>query len=349
MSQGIISHESTDTSGTSPDAVSDEKSTGRDSSSRRWMAVIPARLSASDPEFENGVKKWAMEELQEALEPYSGWVGQIEQGSEITEKNPEGYLHWQIYIEHERQVRFSTLRNRFGQLDLQEARKDRIACVNYVTKEDTRVIGPFWHGEIRLEDFAGKRNDLEELRNLILIQGMSSEEVLYTHPSSWRYARHLEQLEAIHLKRTVGRKFREVTGEYYWGKTGTHKTRGVFELYGYENVYRIVEYGSGAFDSYSGESVLMLDEYRSQFPISRLLALVEGHPLRTGARFVDKWAQWDRVIVVSNDSMNQQYRAADGGTLIKSETRLAMERRFSVVRQYTGVGEYVEEFEGLRL
>lgn len=335
MSQGIISQGS--------DNDLDEKSPKRDTRSRRWMITLPGRLSESDPEVVDERRQWLHDEVEAAFEPYAGWMGQLEQGDET------GYVHWQLYLEHKEPVKFSTLKGKFPQAHIEEARKDRVACVTYCSKEETRLVGPFWHGDIRLEDFAGKRNDLEVLRNLILIENMSAEEVLYSHPSAWRYGKYLEQLESVHLKRTVGRKFRVVVGEYYWGATGAGKTRGVFDEYGYESVYRVVEYGGGAFDSYSGEPILLLDEYRSQFPISRLLALLEGHPLRTGARYADKWAQWERVIVVSNDPLRQQYRAADGGTIITKESRAALARRFSTVREYTADGSYIEEFEGVRV
>lgn len=337
MSQDIISQAAGSIAERSPDAAGRENSSGGDSRSRRWMLTLRARLSASDAPEVDGVRRWTAEELTEVLGEFEGWCGQIEQGEET------GYLHWQLYLEHGQPVRFESLRRKLPGAHLEQARKERLACVRYVTKEDTRVVGPFWHGDLRLEDFAGKRNDLEHLRNLILIDGMSAEDVLYTHPHAWRYSKHLHELEAIHLKRTVGRKFRTVVGEYYWGKTGTHKTRGVFELYGYENVYRVIEYGTGCFDQYAGEPVLMLDEYRSQFPISKLLAILEGHPFQVSARYANKWAQWERVIVVGNDPLRDQYRAQDGGSIIKHETRAALDRRFSVVRHYTGVGEYTEE------
>jgi len=342
VSQEIISSDPENVQET----VLDGKKPKRDSASRRWMLTVPARYTAShDDTHPDGHHLWSGDELAEALSAYDGAVVQLELGEESTEKNPGGYLHWQLYIEHSAPIRFSTLQRKFQAGDISEARGDRLTCVTYCTKVKTRVEegGPFWFGEIRLEDFQGKRNDIVNLRNSILLEGKKASDLLYDVPGAWRYSRYLKEFESEHHRRTIGREKRQVVGEFVWGPSSVGKTIWAEEEYGYEDAYWVGSYHAGSFDGYDGESVLILDEYRGGFKIDEFLKFLRGTPLRVKARYADKWAAWTKVVVISNYPMRKLYRDIDRVDL------QAIEKRFSLVREYTGPGEFIEEFEGVRL
>lgn len=61
-------------------------------------------------------------------------------------------------------------------------------------------------------------------------------------------------------------KFREVYTYVLYGNTGVGKTHAAYEIFGVDNVYRLVMGDNQAlwFDGYEGEPVLLLDEYYSQ-------------------------------------------------------------------------------------
>lgn len=305
-----------------------EKSSAVDRS-RRWMLTVPAFVEGQ--EEPSGAKRWTVEELTEALRPFEGAVFQLEAGSET------GYQHFQTYLENDQPVRFEALKKRFPSAHLEAARKPRQACVAYCSKPETRILGPFWVGELRLEDFQGKRNDLEELREAVLL-GESVDDLLeHGHASVLRVYGGLRELEAVRLKKTAGRTERTVTVEYHWGATGTGKTRGVFEKYGYEAVYRIIDYRHGALDQYAGEPVLFLDEFDSQVRFTELLGWLDRYPLQVSGRYRNKWAAWTTVILASNKPLSDQYAGQ-----ITDAQRAALERRIKTVVPYFAEGGAVQ-------
>lgn len=66
------------------------------------------------------------------------FIGQLEQGASGTE-------HLQIFYQHPTKQRITGIKNIFPRAHIEIAR-DTKASIAYVTKEDTRVDGPYEHG-----------------------------------------------------------------------------------------------------------------------------------------------------------------------------------------------------------
>lgn len=64
-----------------------------DQRTRDWLLTIPA-------DEDKGVSR---DEVESKLASYSAYIGQLEKGK-------SSYLHWQIYLSHDRPIRFSTLK-----------------------------------------------------------------------------------------------------------------------------------------------------------------------------------------------------------------------------------------------
>lgn len=97
-----------------------------------------------------------------------GWifVGQHERGEQSTEKNPDGYDHWQLYIEDtrtEKGPRFTQLKKYWPQGAHIEMRGSMSVyqAVQYVTKDKTRVDGPYMNVE-SVTDFTGYQEPVDE-------------------------------------------------------------------------------------------------------------------------------------------------------------------------------------------
>lgn len=337
MSQVIIPQEPT-TSKNAELTVSQTATADDGSRTRRWMLTVS--LSASDGADFN--LEDVVREMDSCVSGLTGAVGQIERGDKT------GYLHWQLYVEHRSALRFKQIKERFPTAHIGEARESRAVCVRYCTKEDTREYGPFWWGDIRLEDYQGKRNDLESLRDAVLM-GTPVDELLATgHSSVLRVYNGLRELEAVLHKRTAGQTTRALSVEYLWGGTGTGKTFTTFERFGYENVYRLIDYGRGAMDQYAGEPVLFLDEFASQIKITELLGWLDVYPLQVSARYRNRWAMWTTVIIASNAPLDEQYREPSGSSTISAEQRRALERRIARVAEVRKGGVFVDEIRGAR-
>ncbi|MCL2861743.1 MAG: hypothetical protein FWE22_04970 [Firmicutes bacterium] len=117
-------------------------------------------------------EKITEEDLIQALSKYT-WIGQLEKGEKGGE---QGYLHYQVYIENVRTIRFSTLKNKLPNAHIQERRGTRRQAYDYVTKETTRVGEIIGNGEINTLEEQGKRNDLDGIA-MMLELGASTDEI----------------------------------------------------------------------------------------------------------------------------------------------------------------------------
>lgn len=329
-----------------------------DQRERAWVVRVSGRLLDDSPEFlpaRSGsgvmVKQYSATEIGELVAKYDGAVAALEQGEEGGE---DGYLHWHIYIEHKNPIRAGTLVKKFKQGEIQPRWGTRHQIVDYVTKMETKIAGPFWFGDIRLEDFQGRRVDMESFHHAIVNEGMSVNQLIL---ADYRAARHVNQLRALEAAVRWERLCdveREVVVEYHWGDTGTGKTRGAFEENGgYRNVYKATTFGKNEFDNYGYEPVLLLDEYRGGYAIGEFLSLIDRYPYQLACRYANKLAGWTKVIITSNEPLEHLYTKVDkdapGGrrSLISAKTRAALERRISRVVHYTEHG-VTEELRGVR-
>ncbi|NMN01481.1 hypothetical protein [Bifidobacterium panos] len=82
------------------------------------------------------------------------WIASHERGSSSTERNPDGYEHWQLYFSAPNAVHFTALKKVFPSSAHLEPRRGSVAdAVNYCMKMDaTHVGGPYGN---KPEDFKG--------------------------------------------------------------------------------------------------------------------------------------------------------------------------------------------------
>ena len=99
------------------------------------------------------------------------------------------------------------------------------------------------------------------------------------------------------------------------------------------DVCRITNYKGDRilFDSYHGQPVLVLEEFRSQISMSDLLSILDIYPLMLPARYSDRVACYEKVYIISNIPLSKQYM------LLQKEEPATWEaflRRISVIREY---------------
>lgn len=135
-------------------------------------------------------------------------------------------------------------------------------------------------------------------------------------------------------------KKRQVTVYYVYGKSGTGKTRRIYQKHRAPDICRITAYRRSTginFDSYHGQSVLVFEEFASQIPIEDMLNYLDIYPLMLPARFNDKVACYDTVYITSNISLGEQYSEVQH---YKPETWKAFLRRINFLVEYTDVNTY---------
>ena len=290
---------------------------GKNTRHRRWFLTVPA-------EGEKGVSR---DELEQALKPYSAYLGQLEQGTGTNQ-----YRHWQLVLVHSEPVRFSTLRRKLPTAHLEPVKNLR-AALAYVQKEDTRVEDekPLVKGEIKAGPGQGHRSDLDELRRRILDGQETADELILSDSSAWRHSRLVGDLVGARDRSRQEGKLRDVQVRVIFGDTGTGKTSAAIEgLQAVGSVCRVTHWGTGTFDGYDGQASLVLDEFAGQPPLEELLTWLDRYPVALPARYRPRQAAFVRVVLCANSAPWTWYPWAP------QAQRAALARRLRLVEEWSG-------------
>ena len=79
------------------------------------------------------------------------------------------------------------------------------------------------------------------------------------------------------------------------------------DKHGDGNVYRVSDY-EHPFDGYSCQNILAFDEFRSQLRLSDMLNYCDIYPIQLPARYANKFACYETVYIISNWSLEDQYK-----------------------------------------
>lgn len=137
-------------------------------------------------------------------------------------------------------------------------------------------------------------------------EGKTFREVMLREPLTAQHMNYARELEAQVNAEKWGNMLREVEVEYTWGPAGCGKTSSVYDRFGFTDVYAVGNY-SNPWDAYSGEPVVMLDEFAGQIDFTFLLKVLDRYPLRLPARYADRWAGFSRVVMLSNVPLEDCY------------------------------------------
>ncbi|NLT62940.1 MAG: replication protein [Clostridiales bacterium] len=302
-----------------------------DPKSRKWQ------LTLNNPE-EKGLDHTAIKNELSELKSIIYYCMADEIGLE--QKTP----HTHIFIAASSPIRFSSLKRRFPDAHIEQARGTSEENKVYIeksgkwaddSKSDTSIEGTFeeW-GEMPIER-PGSRTDLDLLYQLIK-DGKSNYEILEESASFILRLTDVERARQTVLVHNFRSDFRELDITYIWGTTGVGKTRSVMEYYEYENVYRVTNY-SHPFDNYSGQDVMLFDEYRGDFKIGELLNYLDGYPCDLPARYANKTACFTKVYIISNIDLSSQYPHIQ---IDQPETWNSLIRRIKKVIYITSGGRY---------
>ena len=259
-----------------------------------------------------------------------------------------GTKHMHIFIYSKSPIRFSTLKNRFPVAHIDKANGSVTENRDYLRKEgkwqgsdkeQTNLIDTFEEvGNVPKpvdENSPDMSALIEEIEN-----GLDTYEIIKLHP---KYAFRIKEIDTLRqtvLSNMFREKKRQVTVYYIYGKSGTGKTRGIYQKHRAPDICRITAYRRSTginFDSYHGQSVLVFEEFVSQIPIEDMLNYLDIYPLMLPARFNDKVACYDTVYITSNISLGEQYSEVQH---YKPETWKAFLRRINFLVEYTDVNTY---------
>lgn len=222
--------------------------------------------------------------------------------------------HTHVYILFKSPVRFSTIKNKFPEAHIEKAYGTSLQNREYVYKEgkwendkkkETNL--PETHEELgeMPEERQGARNDCAELYEMVT-EGRSNYEILEENPDFIKQIDRIDKVRQIIQEEKFKDIFRTLEVEYIYGDTGSGKTRGVMEKYGYSNTFRVTNY-KNPFDQYQGQDVIIFEEFVYSLPINQMLLYLDGYPVMLPCRYADKVACYTKVFILSNIDLRDQY------------------------------------------
>lgn len=272
----------------------------KDTQSRKWQVTI------NNPD-EHGLG-------HEALHVILGDMVGLDYWCMCDEIGFEGTYHTHLFVMGQNGFRFSAMKKRFPGCHLEMCRGTAQENRDYICKEGKHAAGRKKEtnlpetfeesGECPVER-PGRRSDMDDLYAMINA-GMSNKEIMDEDP---RYMLQLDKIERARqtvIEAKFRDQFRQMNVAYWWGETGSGKTRGVMEGFGYSNVYRVTDY-EHPWDGYRQQEVVVFEEFRSSLKIQDMLNYLDGYPLELPCRYVNKIACYTKVFLLSNIPLSDQY------------------------------------------
>lgn len=296
----------------------------KDSQSRKWQLTI------NNPDYH--------EVTHDTIKIVVGTMKSVIYWCMADEIGEGGTRHTHIFLAARSAIRFSTIKKLFPAAHIEMCKGTCQQNMEYVSKtgkwekdrkHETCVDGTFEEfGEMPVER-QGKRNDLDDLYDMIK-SGMNDHDIINEDPAYMTLLDTIQKTRQLVVQEKFRETFRDLDVIYIWGDTGTGKTRSVMEGHGYSNVFRVTDY-SHPFDAYSGQDVILFDEFRSSLLLADMLKYLDGYPLELPCRYLNKYACFTKVYIISNIPLAKQYTVAQ---MDNYETWLAFIRRIHTVKYF---------------
>lgn len=212
----------------------------------------------------------------------------------------DGLHHCHIVLEDNKIMRFSSVKKIFPSMHIEPTKGNKSQAEDYINKvgiweeKGEKILAKSIHGEIKGKQ--GKRNDLYMIQDF-LNDGLTPKQIISQDFKYWRY-------ESLIKKAYFQKRFEETpiirNVKVFWhvGESGTGKTHvyvDLCNLHGRDNVYMLTDYDKGGFDSYMGEKILCMDEFRGQIKYSVLMNYLDGYRIQVPCRYSNSYALWEEI------------------------------------------------------
>lgn len=242
------------------------------------------------------------------------------------EKCPDtGRIHYHVHLELKNQTRLTTIQNTI--LNAENCHVEKVMNIKkdieYCSKDESRIEGPWEYGEPKEP---GKRTDLIEVANKIK-NGYKMSQIVDENMETYiKYHKGIEKAK-MWMDKKESKKLRNIEVTLIWGKSGSGKSKYVYEHVDMENCFKLDRDSTGIWwDGYDGETVLWIDDFTSAWiQLGMLLNILDRYPLRLQTKGGHVWANWKTVYITSNTNWKDWYI-----NIAKEHTK-AIERRIKNV------------------
>lgn len=244
------------------------------------------------------------------------------------EKGEEcGTEHFQGFIIFSIGKRFETVKNLFPSAHLEPARGSNTQARDYCLKLETHIAGPYELGKFSEQR---ERTDITEFIELIK-SGADNKTIRELFPVL--YLSNLDRIERVRqemLKEKNEDMQRNLKVTYIYGNTGVGKSYAIHQKYKQKDLYVLSDYHRDPWYSYKGQEAVLMEEFRSDFRLKEMLQYLDIYNLELPARYSNKVACFDKVFIVSNIPLSEQYK----NTAEDSESKRAFYRRIHNVLHF---------------
>lgn len=248
------------------------------------------------------------EDFTPYLPPQCSYIkGQLEEGSGT------GYLHWQLVVYYPKKVSLGYVKMIFGSRAHAEPSKSH-AANDYVWKQDTRIDGT----QFELGTASFNRADPKDWERILTSTRAGDfndipPDVLIRCYGNLKRIRVDSLAPEPYTKRVF----------CYWGATGTGKSRRAWDLAGFSAFPK--DPNSKFWDGYTGQRVVVVDEFRGAISISHILRWLDRYPVIVEVKGSSCVLCADEIYFTSNLDPRDWYPDLD------NETKNALIRRFTEI------------------
>lgn len=177
--------------------------------------------------------------------------------------------------------------------------------VEYCSKSDTKIAGPWQFGDLPTGKGKGKRTDWSDVKEEIAA-GHTKKQILLEHPHLAPCAKGIDAL--IWANKPAPPLCRDIQVWFLYGPTDTGKTHRAYTAF--PNAFKVKgKYFEGkSFDMYDGQEVLILDEWSPfEWPLTLMNSLLDKWECQLQCRYENKYAYWTKVIIATNFAPTECY------------------------------------------
>jgi hypothetical protein len=226
-----------------------------------------------------------------------------------------GTHHYHIYLERSSAWRYKTILANFPGAHVDIASGTTGENRDYVSKSgkwentakaETSVPGSFYEEGDPLT--CSKSSTMQQLIECIQ-SGQSTTEIILANPKLAFRGEAIDELRERLVSDQSRYQMRTLNVQYLFGATGSGKTRSIYSKYSASEICRISNYPASGirFDAYTGQKVLVFEEFAGQVKIRDMLNYLDIYPITLPARYRDRVACFTEVYLTSNLPPNDLY------------------------------------------
>ncbi len=182
-------------------------------------------------------------------------------------------------------------------------------AAGYCKKDESRLKEPIELGEIKMYDNKGKRNDIQEMYDMLKCNN-SIDDIREYNPSAYvKYYKAFDRIKNDIESKNIG-KYEEIEINVLYGPPGTGKTRYVFDKEKPENVYKMNKSNNDNiwFDGYKGQKVLLIDDYYGWIKYGKFLEMIDNYRMQLEIKGGICYSNWSKVYITSNANIEDWYK-----------------------------------------